>query len=251
MKFFKPILRDSSAVILLILFLSCGASHKLRNEVEYQDGFFKYQNLKQDGLVVGGIGSYMVNLPPATRMDYNSIIYNSLLEKLRDAHLIHLTNTAQVIEKMGKVPYFKMMESFDIIKKLNKDKMAALRDTLGQSKYLLMTYILNENIVDDSFSEEIIEDNQEKTETHYKKTYFLTVEFQIYDLRQEKMVWRNTIYNQAENTESRTTSSGCVEGCIDGLLQEIFMGTPADIDREEVLQEITNRFAADLPQKIH
>ena len=114
-------------------------------------------------------------------------------------------------------------------------------------KYILIAYIENENIIDNSYEVYEDEDEQEnETETEYKKTYLLSVDFKVYDLLQEKLVWNSVIYNQAENTESRTTRSGCFESFIDSIFQDILFGEPAEIDREEVLAKITDRLAEGL-----
>jgi len=249
MRFEKMLYQRLLVPILTVLLFACGASHRLTNNIEYHDTVFSYDQLKTDGLIFGGISSQFVKLTPEQRLDYSAIISHSLLEKLKDVQLIRLTNPVQLIDKIGKAKYLSIMESFDFTQKLPDTTQVFLRDTLTQAKYLLMAYIVNENVIDDSFSEHITENNQEKIETEYQKTYFLTVEFQIYDLYRQRIVFRNTIFNTATNTDSRTTRAGCVESCMDELIQTILFGSPADIDREEVLEKIADSFAKDLPKK--
>ena len=89
----------------------------------------------------------------------------------------------------------------------------------------------------------------DKYETDYNKTYFITVKFQIYDLFQEKIIWNILMYNKAERSETRTTDTGCVESCVSGAINSILFGSPAEISREEVLSEIFNKFAEKLAKQ--
>ena len=56
----------------------------------------------------------------------------------------------------------------------------------------------------------------------------------------------SVIYNQAEQTETRTTSTGCFESCFENIMSDILFGEAAEIDREEVLAKIYEKFAKDL-----
>ena len=122
-----------------------------------------------------------------------------------------------------------------------------LKDTLPEAKYILFAYITNENIIDNSFENYIEnEEGEDQLETEYRKTYLLTLEFQMFDLQQEKLVLNNIIYNEAEQSETRTTRTGCFDSCIDQITNSILFGEPAEIDREEVLAKISEKFAKDL-----
>jgi hypothetical protein len=230
-----------------MLLPSCGAKHYLRDNVIYRDVNYSHDHLKNNGLIIGGISSQLIDLTDKERIKYSATLSNVLLEKLKDAHTIRVTNTLQLIGKIGREKYFNIMENFDETKLLEKESMHFMRDSIPDTKYILLAYIENENIIDNSY-EEYIEDDEgkEKIETKYRKTYLLAIEFQIYDLLQEKMVWNNLIYNEAEQTESRTTRTGCVEGCMDQLIQTILFGEPAEIDREEVLTKIVKKLAENL-----
>jgi hypothetical protein len=125
-----------------------------------------------------------------------------------------------------------------------------IRESPIDSKYFLVAHIVNENIIDDS-SREYIENENNKNksvETTYEKTYLLTINFQIYDLDQKKQVWSNVIYNQANRSESRTTRTGCFESCVDTIIDNIIMGSPAEISREEVFAKMIEKFVENLAE---
>lgn len=244
---FKKFILTYLSIIISIIFCSCGASHHLRNDIIFKDSDFSYGNLKNNGLIIGGISSQLINLTPEERMKYSSIFSNVILEKLKGSHNIHFINTSQLFTKIGKEKYFETMEYFDSEKTITPDMVDFLRDTLPEAKYILFAHIENENIIDNSFEKYIEnEEGKEELETEYKKTYLLTIEFQMYDLLQKKLVLNNIIYNQAKQTETRTTRTGCFESCIDDIFNTILFGEPAEIDREEVLTKISEKFAKDL-----
>jgi hypothetical protein len=247
MKYLKEYLTAISSILLAFILLSCGASHHLSSNTPYKDESFHYPLLKKNGMIVAGVSSQQIKLSYEDRIKYGSALSNVLLDKLKDVHLIHITNTDQLINRMGKLQYFDMMESFDQKKILNMEIMSQLKDSIPDAEYILLGYIENENIMDESIDETIKdEEGKEKLQTEYKKIYILTVEFQIYDLSQEKKVWSNIIYNQAEHSETRETRTGCMESCIDNLFLNILQGEPAEISRDEVLVRIYEKLAKDL-----
>jgi len=247
MKNYTKITLTRFLIIISFILCSCGASHYLRDDVIFKDDSFTYNHLKNNGMIIGGISSQLINLTAEERIKYSAILSNVLLEKLKDAHSIQIINTLQLINKIGKEKYFKIMDNFDMEKTVKMEIVHFLRDTLPEAKYILFAYIENENIIDNSFQEYIEdEEGKETLETEYKKTYLLTIEFQLYNVFHEKLVLNNIIYNEAKRTESRTTRTGCVESCIDNLIQDILFGEAAEIDREEVLVKISEKFAKDL-----
>lgn len=247
MKNYKKITVTYFLIILSITLCSCGASHKLSDDIIYKDTDFTYNHLKNNVMIIGGISSQLVNLTPEERIKYSSILSNVFLEKLKGAHNIHVINTVQFIDQIGKEKYFEIMNYFDMEKTIKKETVYFLRDSLPDAKYILFAYIENENIIDYSLEEYIEkEEGKKELETEYNKTYLLTIEFQMFDILQEKLVFNNIIYNEAKKTETRTTGTGCFESCIDNVIQSILFGKPAEIDREEVLAKISERFAKDL-----
>jgi hypothetical protein len=60
------------------------------------------------------------------------------------------------------------------------------------------------------------------------------------------LVWENSIFNQAQRTESRSTQTGCFESCVSDIVQQILFGEPAEISREEVFVKIVEKFAEDI-----
>jgi hypothetical protein len=234
-------------LIISITLCSCGASHHLTNKVFFKDPDFTFSHLRKNGIIIAGISSQQIQLTPEERIKYSSILSNVFLEKLKDAQNIRVINTSQLITRISKEKYLEMMDYFDTEEILRQETIHFLGDTLPEAKYIFFAHIDNENIIDRT-SDEYVENEEGKKEKQikYEKTYLLTIEFQMYDIPGEKLVLDNVIYNQAENTENRTTTSGCVGSCLNSLMHDILFGEPAKIDREEVLAKISERFAKDL-----
>ena len=246
MAYFKTIL----CLFLFILIIGCGASHHIRADRLYNDPDWTYGDIKSNGMAIPGISSQKINLTDDERLKYSMEISNILLEELKDAHKIRMINTLQCIDNLGRDQYSRIMKAYDVEKAITAETFTLLRDAMPGIKYMLIAYIENENVIDNSY--EISGEDKKKddeTETEYKKTYLLSIDFRIYDLLQEKLVWNSVIFNQAENTESRTTRSGCFESFIDSIFQDILFGEPAEIDREEVLVKITDRLAEELEKQ--
>ncbi|MEJ2635619.1 MAG: hypothetical protein P8184_10035 [Calditrichia bacterium] len=234
-------------IMLSIIFCSCGAGHHLTNDVIFKDTGFTYNQFKNSEMIIGGISSELINLTSEERIKYGAILSNVFVEKLKGAHNIHIVNTLQFMTKIGKEKYFEIMGNFDMEKAIRWESVRFVRDTMPDAKYILFAYIENENIIDRSIDQYIEnEEGKKELETEYEKTYLMTIEFQMYDILQEKLVLNNVIYNQAERNESRTTRTGCVESCLDNVFQTILFGEPAEIDREEVLAKISEKYAKDL-----
>jgi hypothetical protein len=246
MNYFKKIMSIQIFVLTFMLLFSCGAKHHLIDNVVYKDDNFTYNHLKDNGIIVGGLSSPVVELSRKERIEYGSIISNILVDKMKDVHTINIINTIQLVDKLGKEKYFEIMENFDEVRMIKRENIQLIRDSIPYIKFMLLTSIENENIIDKSY-QKYIEVEEEKTiETEYVKTYLLTINFQIYDIFQEKMVWHNVIYNQAENSETRSTRTGCFESCMDDIIQTILFGSPAEIDRKEVLAKTVEKFVKDL-----
>jgi len=234
-------------IIISTVFCSCGANHYLNNNIIYKDADFTYNHLKNKGLIIGGMSSKLIDLKNKERINYSSILSNTLLEELKDVHNIHIINTHQLIVEIGNENYFEMMDNFDMKKTVNEEIVHLIRDKISNAKYILFAYIKNENIFDNSH-EEYIEDEgeEENIETEYQKTYLLNIEFLMYEILQERLVLSNVIHNVAKRTETRATRTGFLELFIDNLIQSILYGEPAEINREEVLIKISEQFAQNL-----
>jgi hypothetical protein len=233
-------------ITLILLLFSCGASHSLRDESLYKDDSFAYDHLKNNTMIIGGIASQMIKFTNEDRIRYSSIVSNILVEELEEVHKINMISTRQLISKIKKDDYFAMMEDFDLEHVFVVEDIRFIRDAVPNAKYILLAYIENENIIDRSYDEYVEVEGEEQIETDYEKTYLLTIDFQLYDLLEEKMVWKNVIYNQAERTETRTTETGCFESCMDNMFQTMLFGSPAEIDRDEVIAETVERLAKNL-----
>jgi len=234
-------------IIISIALCSCGANHHLINNIIYKDADFNYEHLKNNGLIIGGFSSKLIDLKDEERMKYNSILSNTLLDELKDAQNIYIINTHQLIAEIGNGNYLEMMYNFDMEKTIDEEIVHLIKDAISNAKYILFAYIRNENIFDNS-CEEYIENSKGKKEieTEYQKTYLLNIEFVMYEIFQEKLVFSNVIHNVAKRTETRTTRTGLFELFIDNLIQNVFYGKPAEINREEVLMKISKQFAKDL-----
>jgi len=243
---FKKVILIQIFLLVSMLLFSCGAKHHLTDDIVYKDDAFAYNILKENGIIIGGLSSPVVELSRQERIEYGSIMSNILIDKMEDVHTIKIINTLQLVEKLGKQKYFEIIENFDHAEMINRENIQIIQDSIPDIKFMLLASIENENIIDRSYQQYIEVDEKEQIETEYLKTYLLTINFQIYDLYQEKMVWHNVIYNQAEQSETRTTGTGCLESCMDDILQTIMLGPPAEINRKEVIAKTVEKFAKDL-----
>jgi hypothetical protein len=216
------------------------------DEVIFKDQNFSYNNLKNNGLIVAGVCSDVLEVSRKDRLQYSTTFSNILIEKLKDVSMIQITNPGQLTDKMRQVSYFDMMNDYDSLKALSESWADSLHLVLPDAQFVLFAYIVNENIVDESQDRYVQSQEGEELETEYRKTYFITVEFHLYDLFQKQIVWENSIFNKAQRTESRSTQTGCLESCVNDIFQNILFGEPAEISREEVFAKIVEKFAEDI-----
>lgn len=234
MNYLKKIFSAQSIIIISLLLYSCGTKHSIRNDVIYKDDNFSYNNLMNNGVVIGGIASQEINFTNNERIRYNSHLSTNLIEQLKDVHII---NTSQLMDKIGKENYFSIMKEFDVEQKLMNQDMQVIRESMPEIGYIILAYIENENISDKSYTE----NRDGKYKTVHKTTYSLAAEFQIYDVLKKQLVWKNIIYNEAVKTKSRTEDS-----FFEVVMGDVISGTFVTIEREEVLEEIYEKFAEDL-----
>jgi hypothetical protein len=247
MNYLKKILSVHLVIIISFLVCSCGASHSIREDVIHKDDSFSYNNLLNNDLVNGGVFSQIDNLNFDDKIQCSFLLSKILYEQLKDVHKINMITTGQLINEIGKDNYLVIMDNFEMEEILNNESISFIKESMPDLNYLILAHITNENIIDYSDTERVKnEKGEEEYKTDYEKTYLLTVEFQLYDILQEYMVYNIVVYNQAERTESRTTQTGCCEGGITSFINNIFFGSPAEIDREEVLAKIYERFAEGL-----
>jgi len=237
MSYFKKILFAHSIILISLFFYSCGTKHSIRDNVIYRDANFTYNHLMNNGIVIGGIASYKIILTNNERSQYSSLLSTVLIEQLKDVHII---NTLQLMNKIGKENYFSIMKDFVVEQMLMNEDMQIIRESMTEIAYIILAYIEDENISNESYTENTADDHG-KYKTVYKTTRSLAVEFQIYDVLEEKLVWSNIIYNETVKTNSRTDDNflGIVVG-------DVISGAVVTIDREEVLEEIYEKFAEDL-----
>ena len=247
MNYLKKILFAHLFIVISFLVCSCGASHSIRDDVIYKDDNFSYNNLLNNDLVNGGVFSHIKSLTYDDKIQGSFLLSKILYEQLKDVHTINMITTGQFITEIGKENYLIIMDNIEFEGILNNESIGIIRESMPNLNYLIFAYIRNENIIDYSDTERVKnEKGEEEYKTDYEKTYLLTVEFQIYDVLQEYMVYNIVVYNQAEQTETRTTQTGCCEGGISSLISDIFHGPPAEINREEVLAKIYEKFAEEL-----
>jgi hypothetical protein len=239
-------LKMITVVVISVLIYSCGASHHLIDESIYQNDDFTYNHLMNNEVIIAGISSSMIKFSNEERVEYSSMLSNRLLEGLEDVHKISFINTMQMIDKVGKQKYFEIMSMFDRGLILSGGDFHLISNSLPDTKYILVAFVKNENIIDRSFDEYIEEDEEKKRKTDYERTYLLTIDFQIYDIYREELVWSNVIYNEADRSESRTTRTGCFESCADTIIDNILFGSPAEISREEVFAKTIEKFTENL-----
>ena len=224
-------------IVISLLLCSCGTQHSIRDDVIYQDDNFGYDRLISNGIVIGGVASKEIKFTNDERIKYGSLLSNILIEQLKAVQII---NTLQLIGKIGKENYFRIMGEFDADKILLNDDIRAIEESIPEIEYIILSYIKNENIRNKSYTETTADDKGEY-KTVFETTYSIAVEFQIYDVFKEKIVWNNIMYNEAVKIQSRTEDSllGVVVG---DVMSEAFV----NIDRKDVLEEIYQKFAEGL-----
>jgi len=239
MKNLQKVLFTPTIVIMSLYVYSCGTTHSIRDDIIYKDDNFNYNQLMNSGVVIGGIASHEINFTNDERIQYNSQFTTSMLKELKDVHII---SNSQFINKIGKENYFSIMEEFDFEREISKEDMVVIKESIPEKEYIIFAYIDSENTIDESYTEQTT-DKEGKYKTIYKTTYTLAVEFQIYDLFREQMVWNNMLFNEAVKTQNREEDSlfGVVTG--DVMSSAIF-----EIDREDVLAKIYEIFAQDLSE---
>jgi hypothetical protein len=216
---------------------SCGTKHSIRDDIIYKDDNFNYNQLMNSGVVIGGIASHQINFSNDERIRYGSHFTTSMFKELKDVHII---STSQFMNNIGKANYFSIMEEFDFERMLSNEDMVAIKESISEKEYIIFAYIESENTKNESYTEKTA-DEEGKYKTVFKTTYSLAAEFQIYDLSQEQMVWNNVIFNEAVKTQNREEDSfwGVVTG---DVMSDAFVS----IDREDVLEEIYEKFAEDM-----
>ena len=250
----KNIMKKSiSSLIFLIasiLILSCSTTHTLHEKIIYKDDDFNNEKLHNSRFVIWGISSNL-DIGDQERINYSVLLSDILYhKKLQTSHSIDIVHTNQLMYRIGETDLINMMKKFDQDKIFDQKTMQFVRDTIPDAKYLLIAFIKNENIVDDTPYEEYVKDDgeKEKLQTTYKKTYILTVEFQIYDTFLGKLVLNSSITNETKRTEK------VVEEPVDSvgdLVLDILLGDstdtePAKIDRKKVLVKTFEKFADQL-----
>ncbi|MCK4892942.1 MAG: hypothetical protein KAT07_03190, partial [Calditrichia bacterium] len=230
MNYLKKILSAHLIIIIFFLLCSCGPKHLIRDDVIYKDNDFSYNHLLSNRVIIGGIGSQEINFTNKERIKYSSLLSTILIKQLGD---VQITNTLQLMYKIGQENYFSIMKEFDVEQMLMDEDMQVIRDSLPQIAYIIVAYIENESKDFKSSTDHA----EGKYETVQESIYLLTVEFQIYDVFQENMVWNNIIFDEARRTGSRTDNS-----FVGTVIGDLFWGAFRTIDREEVLAKIYEKF---------
>ena len=239
MKYLIKILATLSIVIISLFVYSCGTTHSIRDDIIYKDDNFTYNQLMNSGVVIGGIASREINFSNEERIDYNSHFTTSMFKELKG---VHIFSNSQFINKIGKENYFIIMEEFDFERVIYNEDMVAIKESIPEKEYIIFAYIDSENTRDESYTEQTT-DKEGKYKTVYKTTYTIAVEFQIYDLFREQMVWNNMLFNEAVKTQNREEDS--MFGVVTG---DVISSAIVEIDREDVLAKIYEKFAQDLSE---
>jgi len=243
----KKLLAIFLIIITAIVLCSCGASHNIAEETIYKDKDFTYNKLKKNEVAIAGIASQKLTFTNKERNQYSTLLSTVLMEELKDVHSINLINNTELMRSLGEKNYITLMLEYDVEQKLVDSAMIFIKEWVPEADFIIIANIENENIIDRSSERQVhYENKDDETTTNYKKTYYITVEFQVYDLNQEKLISSILMYNRAVKTESRTTKSGCFESCLTSIFQAIAFGSPAEIDRTEVLAEIFKKYAEKL-----
>jgi hypothetical protein len=233
MNYLKKILPAHLIILISFLLCSCSPKHLIRYDVIYKDDNFSYNHLISHGAIIGGIASQEISFSNKERAEYSSLL-STILNEHRTAHFI---TTSQLMDKIGKESYFAIMNQYDVEQKLMDKDMQVIRDSIPEIAYIILAYIENETTSNTSYTDETAND-EGKYKTVNKSTRSLTVEFQIYDVFQEKMVQNNRIFDEA-----RRTGTSYADSFGDVVMDDLFFGAFRNVEREEVLEEIYEKFA--------
>jgi hypothetical protein len=141
------------------------------------------------------------------------------------------------MDKIGKESYFAIMNQYDVEQKLMGKDMRVIRDSIPEIAYIIPACIKNETASNTSYTEDTAND-EGKYKTVNESTRSLTVEFQIYDVFQEKMVQNTRIFDEARRTgTSYADNSGGV------VMDDLIFGGFRRVEHEDVLDEIYEKFA--------
>ncbi len=239
MNYLKKILFAHSIIVISFLLSSCWTKHSIRDNVIYEDDSFSYNQLMNGGVVIGGIASQEINFTREERIQYNSHLSTIMIKELKDIRII---NTLQLMSKIGKDNYYSIIKEYDTEQMLSSEDMRIIKESIPEIEYIIFAYIENEYINNESYTEST-SDDKGKYKTVYKTTYSLALEFQIYDLFQEQIVWKNIMYNEAVKTQNREEDSffGVVTG-------DVMSSAFVEIDREDVLEELYEELAEGLAE---
>ena len=237
MNFFKKILSAHLIIIIFSLICSCGPKHLIKDDVVYKDDNFNYDSLISHGAIIGGIGSKEISFSNEERVKYSSLLSNILTEHRTAVNFI---TTSQLMDKIGVEFYFTIMKKYDEHQRLILKDVRVIRDSIPEIGYIIMAYIKNETTSNTSYTDET-ENEDGKYETVNESIRALTIEFRIYDIFREKMVWNNRIYDEAKRVE--TSNSDSIGGTI---VNDLFFGAFRRVEREAVLKEIYKKFTMDL-----
>ncbi|NQT24073.1 hypothetical protein HQ585_01830 [candidate division KSB1 bacterium] len=236
-----------SACILMCAFLvSCGVRHSLHQTTLYQDSTFSVGDLQNKRLAVCGMASSFVSMSETERVEISMLLSTLLFDKcVEESSTMEIFNTKQVRYNLGEKLYTPLMKSLDSNSELDLKMMQSLSDSLPNTDYLLLGTIEDEVIRNDSVENTVESDGEEMIETTYTRTYVISSEFQIYNLKSGKKVWHNAIENEAsksEKTEEKANPS------LGEIVTDIIFGEdeqldPVKLKREEVLEGIYKKLA--------
>jgi len=239
MNYFKKILFAHSIIIISLLLCSCGTKHSISDNIIYKDDNFSYNHLITSGVIIGGISSQEIDFTNNERLQYNSHLSTIMMKELKDVRVI---NTLQLTGKIGKGNYYSIIKEYDTEQMLSNEDMRVIKESIPEIEYIIFAYIESEYISNNSYTESTA-NSEGKYKTVFKTTFSLAAEFQIYDLSREQMVWNNIMYNEAVKTQDRTEDSS-----IGVIVGDIMSSAFVEIDREDVLEEIYEKFADGLAE---
>jgi len=237
MSYLIKILSAHSIVLMSLFLYSCGTTHSIRDDIIYKDDNFNYNQLMNSGVVIGGIASHQINFTNDERIRYGSHFTTIMFKELKDVQII---GTSQFMNKTGKENYLSIMEEFDYERMLSNEDIRVIKESFPEIECIILAYIKSENIRNKSYTEQTADD-EGKYKTVFTTTYSLAAEFQIYDLSREQMVWNNMIFNEAVKSQNRSEDS-----FLDVITGDVMSDAFVSIDREDVLEEIYEKFAESL-----
>ena len=244
----------AGVLTLALLATSCGSKVKGLQ----QDPTFTYHRMEHQRAAIGGV-AYPYPANGGSFMSREEMADLLALEFVRNRDDLNLLPQGYPMRRLGEVEYYTMLDEFERGGILMPDQL----DALQQAMYPELRYLVFGRIEQDQISRGSREKTKETDDgvqeiLELTTTRYVTVAFNIYDLQQERSVWRGHLSRRATNKNRYAYDVNEVESEQDVI--ELIVGViaaevgekprhPAAPPMEALLSPIFGKFAKSLPTR--